>query len=345
MNYRRILRTTLSLSEIGLGCGGNAGMMVRGSASDQARIVARALELGINYFDTAPDYGDGIAEDNLGRVLGAMGQRPVINSKVEIRRTNLDDIAGHIVRSCESSLKRLGIEHLDILQIHNGPATDPPPLEGGSYRQLALKDFRRPDGVLEGLQRLKLAGKIKYAGFVCRGDDGDEVRELLDTGFFALINVPYTLLNPTAGITAPSHLTMRPAFGGVINDAGARGVGCAIYSPLAGGYLTDDRLGGGAGHPLARKADPRSQAARRDTEKARLVRFLATENGLSLAQAAYRFILMHSHVTTVVGGFSSAEQMEEIVQVSGMGPFTPDAMARLHQIWRSDFARQRNSMG
>ena len=347
MHYRAIPNTSLSLSEIGFGCGGNAGLMVRGSTSEQTRIIARALELGINYFDTAPDYGDGIAEDNLGRVLGnvlgrvlgALGARPVINSKVEIRRENLGDIAGHIVASCESSLKRLAIDHLDIFQIHNGPATVPPPLEGRGYRQLALQDFRRPDGVLEGLQRLKHAGKIKYAGFVCRGDDGNEVRELLDTGLFALINVPYTLLNPTAGLVAPSNLTVSPDFGGVINDAGRRGVGCAVYSPLAGGSLTDDRLDGAVGHPLARKHDLSSQAAQRNIERASLVRFLAKENDLSLAQAAYRFILMHNHVTTVVGGFSSLEQMEEIVHVSGMGPFTPDAMARLDRIWRNDFAR------
>src|ERR1041385_9091193 len=99
VQYRRVPRTTLSLSEIGFGCGGNAGLMVRGGHDEQHRAVARALELGINYFDTAPDYGNGAAEDNLGRVLRALGQRPVINSKVEIRQDNLGDIAGHVVSS------------------------------------------------------------------------------------------------------------------------------------------------------------------------------------------------------------------------------------------------------
>ena len=70
MQYRRVPETTLNLSEIGFGCGGNAGLMVRGDHDEQHRAVARALELGINYFDTAPDYGDGVAEDNLGREAG-----------------------------------------------------------------------------------------------------------------------------------------------------------------------------------------------------------------------------------------------------------------------------------
>src|SRR4051812_18639830 len=119
MERRRLANTDLSLSEIGFGCGGNAGLMVRGSAQEQQRIIGRALELGINYFDNAPDYGDGVAEENLGRALKALKSHPVITSKVEVREADLDDIAGHVVRSAEQSLTRLGIDCLDILQIHN----------------------------------------------------------------------------------------------------------------------------------------------------------------------------------------------------------------------------------
>jgi aryl-alcohol dehydrogenase-like predicted oxidoreductase len=339
VRYRRIPGTTLSLSEIGFGCGGNSGLMVRGSHPEQQRVVARAIELGINYFDTAPDYGDGVAETNLGRSLRALGQRPIINSKVEIRQENLGDIAGHVVRSCEASLKRLGIDHLDSLQIHNGPVAASPLLKDGSYRVLALEDFLRPGGALEGVHRLRTAGKIAYAGFVCRGNDSDEVRELLTTGEFHLINVPYTLINPTAGLASASNVRAQPDYGGIINDAGKHGVGCAIFSPLAGGYLTDDYLDGKAGHPLARRRDARSTDDHRASDRAKQVRFLATENSVSLAQAAYRFILMHEHVATVVGGFSSQEQMEEIVRVSGMGPFKAEEMARLHTVWRSSSVR------
>jgi hypothetical protein len=207
-------------------------------------------------------------------LLDALEQRPVINSKVEIRSGNLADIAGHIVASCESSLKRLGIDHLDCLQIHNGPLAVAPALEGGSYRHLALQDFLRPGGALEGLHRLKAAGKINYAGFICRGGDGNEVRELLKTGQFHLINVPYTLINPTAGLARPSTATAQPDYGDVINDAGKLGVGCAVFSPLAGGFLTDDRLNGATSHPLARPHDPLSDKARQTIEMAKAVRFL-----------------------------------------------------------------------
>ena len=68
MKTRRIGATDLVVSQIGFGCGGNAGLMVRGTAAEQERVIGRALDSGITYFDNAPDYGDGLAEENLGRV-------------------------------------------------------------------------------------------------------------------------------------------------------------------------------------------------------------------------------------------------------------------------------------
>ena len=333
MRYRQIPNTSVSVSEIGFGSGGNAGLMVRGAQSDQQRAVAKALQLGINYFDTAPDYGDGAAEANLGKAFKALRECPFVTSKVEIRRGNLDDIAGHIVRSCESSLQRLRIDCLDCLQIHNGPTHGNPALEGRSYQRLALSDFLRPGGALEGLERLKAAGKINYAGFICRAGDAAPIRELIKTGRFQLINVPYTLVNPSAGfanLTTAAQLD----YGGVLKDAKSHGVGCAIFSPLAGGYLSDEYLERAVMHPLARPHDPSSQETRRVLTIAQRVRFLANENGLTLAQAAYRFILDHPCATTVVGGFSSLEQVEEIAQVSGMGPFAPEQITRLEAAWR-----------
>src|ERR1700686_228168 len=138
VRYRKIGSSDLLVSEIGFGCGGNAGLMVRGSHAEQLPIVARALELGITYFDNAPDYGDGIAETNLGLALKTLGARPVLNTKVEIRAENLDDVAGHVVRSAENSLRRLGVDHVDMFQIHNGPSRVDPMLEGRKYVQLSL---------------------------------------------------------------------------------------------------------------------------------------------------------------------------------------------------------------
>ncbi len=336
VEYRQVGNTELRVSEIGFGCGGNAGLMVRGSPGEQQRVVARAVELGINYFDNAPDYGDGAAEENLGRILKVLQIRPVITSKVEVRQADLGDIAGHVVRSTEASLTRLGVETLDVLQIHNGPVSPAPKLEGPVYTQLWIEDYLRPGGALDGLQRVLRDGKARYVGFICRGNDGDQVRQLLATGMFHMINVPYTLLNPTAGIAKPGGLEVDRDFGGVINDAYASGVGVAIYSPLAGGFLTNPVVAGDGRHPLAGPRDTASEAYRRDLKRAQALSFLMREGVETLSRAAIRFILMHQGVTVVLGGFSERNHLEEIASVSGSGPLAPEAMSRVEQLWEAN---------
>jgi L-glyceraldehyde 3-phosphate reductase len=115
-------------------------------------------------------------------------------------------------------------------------------------------------------------------------------------------------------------------------------VGVAIYSPLAGGVLTDGNVLGIAPHPLARAADPASEASRAGRHKAQVLRALAHEHGCTLAQLAYRFILADEGVTAAIGGFSERSQMEEIVAVSDATPLSPEAISRLEAIWSANFA-------
>jgi aryl-alcohol dehydrogenase-like predicted oxidoreductase len=341
MEYRMAGATDLRVSEIGFGCGGNAGLMVNGSAAEQLAVVARALELGVTYFDNAPDYGDGIAEETLGHALKTLGARPVVNSKVEIRARDLDDIAGHIVRSTEASLRRLRLDYLDVLQVHNGPIAGSAPLEGGYYATLGIEHFLRPDGVLEGLHRLLQAGKVRHTGFICRGNDITPVKRLLDTRIFSMLNVCYTMLNPTPGMVCPPGLEVEKDGGAVLNEARETGCGAAIYSVLARGFLTDDSVAGHERHPLARATDAYGKQAAVLQRRAAQVRFVARELGISLAQAAFRFVLGHPGVTTALGGFSSLEQLEELCAVSGMGPLPAELSSRLEQVWRSNFAASR----
>jgi aryl-alcohol dehydrogenase-like predicted oxidoreductase len=338
MEYRRVGATELSVSEIGFGCGGNAGLMVRGNFDEQLTVVERALELGVTYFDTAPDYGAGVAEENLGKVLKRLQAHPVLNSKVEIRARDLDDVAGHMVRSTEDTLRRLQVQHLDVLQIHNGPISGAAPLQGEYYATLGIDHFMGPHGVLEGLHRLLQAGKIRYAGFICRGNDIGPVRQLLDTGLFSMINVCYTMLNPTPGMVCPPGLGVDKDGGAVLNFARDARCGAAIYSALARGFLTDDSVEGLARHRLARGTEAYGKRAAGLQKQAAQVQFVARELGISLAQAAFRFVLGHTGVTTVLGGFSSLAQLEELTAVSGMGAIPADLLGRLDVVWRSNFA-------
>jgi L-glyceraldehyde 3-phosphate reductase len=308
--------------------------MIRGSFDEQLRTVARALELGINYFDEAPDYGDGVSESNLGRLLKELGAKPIITTKVEIRASDLDDIAGHIERSVDASLRRLGLDQVDFLQVHNGPVTDRPALSGRDYRVLALEDYFGKNGAIEGLERVRRAGKTRFTGFICRGDDGDEARQLIDTGLFSLINIIYTLLNPTA----VSRQNVVPDFGGVIPYAQTRGVGVAVYSPLAGGLLTDEALKGALPHPLsgaaARERQP-SDERQRQLNQARQFQFLTNDGARPLSQAAVCFILAEAGVSTVLGGFSEIAQLEDIVAAAEAGPLSAAELARIGAVWQA----------
>lgn len=335
MKTRRIGSTDLVVSQIGFGCGGNAGLMVRGTAVEQERVIGRALDCGINYFDTAPDYGDGLAEENLGRSLQAFGNRPIINTKVEIRAENLGGIADHIVHSVEGSLKRLRVDALDIVQIHNGPVAARPHLEGRDYKTLWLEDYFRPAGAIDGVLRILESGKARYAGFVIRGGDVAEVTKLLNTALFHLVNVSFTLLNPTAAYPRPEKLNVDRDYRGVINIAKDAGAGAAIFSPLAGGVLTDAVISGQRMHALARPKDRKVLETKGVLPLARRFHALAAANGMSIVQLAYGFILGHPGVSTALAGFSAINQLEDTVAgVANMDSLPKDVMGQIHEIWQ-----------
>ncbi len=262
---------------------------------------------------------------------------PVITTKVEVRNEDLDDIAGHVERSVEASLRRLGREQVDFVQIHNGPVEQPPNLEGRDYRFLSLHDYLRPGGALEGLRSVREAGMTRHLGFICRGDDSGPVRQLIDTGEFALINLVYTLLNPTAVREPEPGMESRPDFGQVIPYAREKGVGVAVYSPLASGVLADSALEGAAPHPmsgLARRSGPNEQRERQLARAGRL-HFLSRP-GQSLAQGAFRFIFSEPGVTIVLGGFSDKEQLEDLAPTSDAGPLLKDDLSAVDAVWSSE---------
>src|ERR1700682_1258754 len=89
VELRKFGRTGLEISVLGFGCGAVGGLMVRGSSSEQERAVARALELGINFFDTAPEYGDGESERNIGRILKKLRSNAFIGTKVSLPNISL----------------------------------------------------------------------------------------------------------------------------------------------------------------------------------------------------------------------------------------------------------------
>src|SRR5260370_6928032 len=127
MDMRVFGRTGMQLSVLGFGCGAVGGLMVRGDPLDQERAVARAIEAGVNYFDTAVQYGNGESEKNLGRVLQRLKPPNVtVGTKVRLPSSDFGGIADAVAKPLEGTLPRLRLDRLDIFHLHN-PITDTAP--------------------------------------------------------------------------------------------------------------------------------------------------------------------------------------------------------------------------
>lgn len=339
MQYRMVGNTDLKVSEIGFGCGDNAGLIVRATTAERTRGVGQAMDLGINYFDTSPDYGKGLSEANLGRVFRALKRRPIIATKVEIMPGDENDLAAACVRSVEASLRRLNMDFVDIIQVHNPPHLKRN-LDIPGWVHLEVEDYLGPRGCLEGLERLQREGKVRYFGFANEHAEAPAVKLLLDTRKFSLINVWYDLLNPSAGYPPVPGMRVDTDYQQLIDYAQALGCGTAVIRPLAGGTLTDNAVSGGTRHAYAGGGLSRNvETYQQMVDQALPMKFLSQQGQHTLAQAAVRFILMHTGVCSVLGGFSDLPQIEEMVSCSGAGELSEQNMVQLEMVWRSNFGQ------
>jgi aryl-alcohol dehydrogenase-like predicted oxidoreductase len=120
MEMRVFGPTGMQLSVLGFGCGAVGGLMVRGDPLDQERTIARAIAAGVNYFDTAVQYGNGESEKNLGRVLHRLKPANVaVGTKVRLPAGDFGRIADAVANSLEGSLARLRLDRVDIFHLHN----------------------------------------------------------------------------------------------------------------------------------------------------------------------------------------------------------------------------------
>src|SRR3954469_2545881 len=163
MQLRVFGRTGMQLSVLGFGCGAVGGIMVRGDPADQERLVARAIAAGVNYFDTAVQYGDGESEKNLGRALANLNATNVIvGTKVRLPSSEYRRIAQTVARSLEGSLQRLSMERVDIFHLHNAITA------GGTGESLLASQVL--EEVVPAFERLRAQGKTRFIGITAIGE-------------------------------------------------------------------------------------------------------------------------------------------------------------------------------
>jgi len=329
MQYRTVGKTGIKVSEIGFGCGNNAVLMVKAPYEDQRAAVRHALDLGINFFDTAFAYGLGKSEENLGRILNELGAEPVISTKIRLEADAVGDVGAATIRAVEAGLKRLNRDRVDFIQLHTRVT-----LERGSGKRFSLtpQDVLGPKGVIEGFKTMRGRGKVGYFGFSGLGDVA-ALHQLVDSGEFHGFQAYYNLLNPSAGQPVPPSFSALD-YRLLLDRAGARGMGAFVIRVLAAGALTSDPSPGGGSSP-----EPLSPGSDYplDVERAAKVKAVLGDDGKSLTQAAIRFGLMKSEVSTVLVGFSNTTHIDEAVACSGVGGLSQDSMAKLRQLWDTDF--------
>jgi aryl-alcohol dehydrogenase-like predicted oxidoreductase len=328
MQLREFGRTGMRTSILGFGCGAVGGLMVRGAAADQERAVARALEVGVNYFDTAVQYGNGESEKNLGRVLKALKPAgAIVGTKVRLPAADFSRIGEAVARSLEGSLARLGMDHVDIFHLHNAITT-----AGGGE---ALSARQVLDEVAPSFARLVAQGKTRFLGITAVGDTA-ALHQVVDARLFHSAQVVYNMLNPSAGAALPKNYPAHD-YGRLLDHTQAAGVGVVGIRVLAGGALSGslDR------HPIA-SAPPEpigsAMSYDADVERARRLMPLVRDGfAATLTEAATRFAISHPAVSTVLVGMATPQQFEDAFAAVQKGPLPPEALARLSEL-QSGFA-------
>src|SRR3984893_14725136 len=320
MQLRVFGRTGMRLSVLGFGCGAVGGFMVRGDPAEQERVIARAIAAGVNYFDTAVQYGNGESESNLGRVLHKLKPANIaVGTKVRLPPGDYGRIADAVAMSLEGSLARLGLDRIDIFHLHN-------PITGtGGGNALSVRDVL--GDVVPAFERLRQQGKIRFLGITAVGDTA-ALHQVIDARVFDSAQVVYNMLNPSAATLLPAHYPAQD-YGRLFDHTQAAGVGVVGIRVLAGGALS----GSAERHPIARPPPvPIGAAASYDVdlERARRLQPLVKEGfAESLTEAATRFAISHPAMGTILVGMAALRQFEQALAAVQKGPLPQAALDRL----------------
>lgn len=320
MEYRPLGRTGLRVSVLGFGCGSIGGLLVRGEADEQRRAVERALEAGINYFDTAVAYGDGKSEEALGGLLRELRAEPYVGTKFSVGLDTDSDIPGQIRRSLEGSLRRLGMERVDLFQLHNRIGVDP----SGARAALPLDVVLGP--VADGLAAVREAGLVRFIGVTGMGDTAT-LHQVTASGVYDTVQCYVNALNPSAGW--PVERAGAENFAGLIGKAAEAGMGVIAIRVLAAGALAlqEERHqnAGDPGGPLVRGSDYAD-----DLRRARDLDALARELGMEGApELSYRLVLSQPGLSTALVGASDVPQLEDALRRAERGPLEPKLVERV----------------
>lgn len=321
MQYARLGHTGLIVSRLSLGSmtfGSGAGIFATVAKVDQRAandLVARAIDGGINYFNSADIYVNGESERMLGKALGANRKKVVIATKLGNRMGDGVVEAGlsrrHVIAACEASLERLGTDYIDVYLPHKVDPLTP------------------VEETVEALETLVRQGKVRYLGFsnwpAWLAAKAVGIQRARDYAQFRAAEMYYSLVG-------------RDVEHDVVPFCLDAGIGIMAWSPLAGGFLSGkytrekpqgesgDRLGGFDFLPY-------------DRDRAHVLldhmREIAARHGASPAQVAIAWVLTRPAVATVLIGASRMEQLDDNLRAADV-VLDAEELAKLDALTRPE---------
>lgn len=323
MEFLPLGTTGLRVSRLAFGAGPVPAVMTGGDTARQRALVRHLLDVGINWLDTAAGYGDGRAERAVGTALADLGAQTQFHvaTKVRLHVHQLDDIAIAIRDSVAASLERLQLPQVTLLQLHNSITEE----RGDEPDSVSRRDVLERGGILDVLEQIRNDGLTRFIGITAIGQ-ARALGEVIDAGRCDTIQIPYSLVNPSAGRDVPASFG-EANYGNAIGRAATQRMGVFAIRVYAGGALT--------GQPPS----PHTRTTRyfplalfeRDQARAARLRELAG-GSLDVKELAVRFALSHPHVTSLIIGFAEPGQVDEAVRFLEAGPLPKDMQAKLRPL-------------
>jgi L-galactose dehydrogenase/L-glyceraldehyde 3-phosphate reductase len=324
LKKRHFARTGLNVSEVVLGGGIVGGILILPDENVRHAALERIIAAGINWIDTAASYGNGVSEQTIGRHLPHLNPRPHISTKFIVAPEDHGDVAGAITHSLEQSLKRLRLDRVDLLQLHNHIRHEHGP------RAITPEQVLRRGGVADALDGLKAQGLIGAFGLTA-ASDMRAVREVIDSGRFDTAQVYYNMINPSAAWDRVPPGWSADDLAGLVATCQRHGMGLMNIRVFAGGSLASPQRHGRE-FVMFPGADLDSEEKR-----AAAVRHALGHTYGTPAQAALRFALARTDFACHVAGIADLAQLDEALAAVRLGPLPPDALTKLEPVWASNF--------
>ena len=323
MQFRSLGTTGLSVSVIAFGTGPVSGLMTSMSTDTQRLVIAKAVELGVNWFDTAATYGNGQSESGLGEALASIRDKgPLyVATKVRVQLKGETDLRPLVAASVAQSLERLQMPRVTLPQIHNSITRN----RNDQPTSITPEDVLGPQGLLAGMEDVREAGLIDHFGLTGIGD-ADALNTVIASGRFATIQAPVHLLNLSALRTRPGE-KCDPDYGGFLHAAAKQGMGIVAIRIFAAGALIGAMP---SSHTLQTPFFPLSLYLRDQARSNELVKRIGSIE--ALREVALRCVVSHPQITSAIIGLGEASHVEEAARIADMELLTDNETTMLEEM-------------